>query len=191
MKLSKLYRDWANVLDMCEGTSVDPNRCWKFKDIFQLCMPSFQSFNNHEDYKFAVCLVENEPVFIGDTLWVDNLYQKVFSFDNNVFIFDKLGGYMSSSFKEFVSWNNDPYAKFKEAIRQGKQVAFQTSNGTWVVAQESELGYTDRNYPLSRYKIVEDDLVDHIVAKTIFGKFTVKMIKSGLNGEVFARVVNE
>ena len=27
MKKSDLYREWARVLDMCEGTKVNPGRC--------------------------------------------------------------------------------------------------------------------------------------------------------------------
>lgn len=31
MRISDLYREWARVLDMCEGTKVKPWECVKFE----------------------------------------------------------------------------------------------------------------------------------------------------------------
>ena len=70
MKKSDLYREWARVLDMCEGTKVDPVDCWslngrKYKDY-----PEFDA--DPEYYTFAVTILEGKPVFVGDKIYANN-----------------------------------------------------------------------------------------------------------------------
>lgn len=69
MKKSDLYREWARVLDMCEGTKVNLKSAWKFKSYPQSDrLPNFE--NNHPDhYLFAVEILEDKPVFVGDKVW--------------------------------------------------------------------------------------------------------------------------
>lgn len=71
MKRSDLHREWARVLDMCEGTNVDPKYCLKIDDkIVLFDHPVFNSDPNK--YKFAVAIVEGRPVFVGDEVFVKN-----------------------------------------------------------------------------------------------------------------------
>lgn len=62
-----LHREWARVLDMCEGKEVNPNICWKFNGL-QMCNdPEFASYPIY--YEFAVAILESKPVFVGDKLY--------------------------------------------------------------------------------------------------------------------------
>jgi len=70
MKKSDLYREWARVLDMCEGTKVDPLMCWKFSGHLQLSSPAFVHVPSL--YTFAVAILEDKPVFIGDKVYANN-----------------------------------------------------------------------------------------------------------------------
>lgn len=67
MKKSDLYREWARVLDMCEGTGVDPNTCWKISGRIQNAAPYLT--DNPEIYTLAVAILEGKPVFPGDRIW--------------------------------------------------------------------------------------------------------------------------
>ena len=62
-----LYREWARVLDMCEGTEVDPGTCWKLGVTIQNSIPNLNGKPN--DYEFAVAILEGKPVFKGDKLY--------------------------------------------------------------------------------------------------------------------------
>lgn len=62
-----LYRQWANILDMCEGTEVDPNDCWVLNGLVQCSHPKFTG--NPDDYEFAVAILDNGPVFVGETIY--------------------------------------------------------------------------------------------------------------------------
>lgn len=68
MKRSDLHREWARVLDMCDGTEVKPEDCWKYDSGPQLgCLPVLDS--DHTKYQFAVAILEGKPVFVGDNLY--------------------------------------------------------------------------------------------------------------------------
>lgn len=67
MKKSDLYREWARVLDMCEGTNISPDDCWKFDGTLINDVPAF---DDHPDYySFAVAILDNKPVFVGDVIY--------------------------------------------------------------------------------------------------------------------------
>jgi len=67
MKKSDLHREWARVLDMCEGTKVDPNVCWGFwGNRTDQGAPEF--IQDPGKYEFAVAILEDRPVFVGDTV---------------------------------------------------------------------------------------------------------------------------
>ena len=69
MKKSDLHREWARVLDMCEGTTVLPTSAWKFKNHIQDDkLPNFE-YDNPELFEFTVAILEDKPVFIGDTIY--------------------------------------------------------------------------------------------------------------------------
>jgi hypothetical protein len=67
MKKSDLYSELARVIDMCEGTGVDPKFCWKYEGVNINGMPYFDS--ELEQYEFALGIVEGKPVFEGDRIW--------------------------------------------------------------------------------------------------------------------------
>lgn len=69
MKKSDLYREWGRVLDMCEGTNVDPRSCWEYGGIVsETHTPAFCEYPL-EKYRFAVAILEDKPVFVGDTFY--------------------------------------------------------------------------------------------------------------------------
>ena len=61
------YMEWARIIDMCEGTGVDLNSCWKYEGVNINGMPYFDS--ELEQYEFALGIVEGKPVFKGDELY--------------------------------------------------------------------------------------------------------------------------
>ena len=65
-----LHRAWANVLDMCEGTKIRPTDCFKFLDMARTYKPDFTG--SPKNYTFAIGIVEDKPVFVGDTIWQCN-----------------------------------------------------------------------------------------------------------------------
>lgn len=71
MKKSDLYREWARVLDMCEGTNINPWQCVRQPRTKELHrtdrMPDFSM--RPEDYEFAVAILEDKPVFVGDKIY--------------------------------------------------------------------------------------------------------------------------
>lgn len=74
MKKSDLYREWARVLDMCEGTAVMPWRCVVVPEIRAPHrsdrMPDFDLPDG--SYGFAVAILEGKPVFVGDRIFIKN-----------------------------------------------------------------------------------------------------------------------
>lgn len=69
MKTSDLHRKWADVLDMCEGTSVNPCSAWKFKGYIQDDkLPNFE-YDKPECFEFLVAILEDKPVFVGDEFY--------------------------------------------------------------------------------------------------------------------------
>ena len=71
MKKSDLYREWARVLDMCEGTKVNPDHCWKFCGQERFDTPVFR--DDPKCYEFAVAILKDRPVFVGDKVWLKNV----------------------------------------------------------------------------------------------------------------------
>jgi len=70
-KYSDLLRKQADMMDMVEGTELDWWDCVKFKGEM-LNEIELKSWDNPQDYEFAVILVEGKPVFIGDMLYDEN-----------------------------------------------------------------------------------------------------------------------
>ena len=69
MKKSDLYRGWAKVLDMCEGTNVKPENCWSYAGInLGESAPSLDGRDLYK-YEFAVAILKGKPVFVGDKVY--------------------------------------------------------------------------------------------------------------------------
>lgn len=77
MKKSDLHREWARVLDMCEGTKVKPRDCWKYNGKFIGLEPEFTDFPDR--YEFMVAILKDTPVFAGDLIYhkIENMPYKV------------------------------------------------------------------------------------------------------------------
>jgi len=82
MKKSDLHREWARVLDMCEGTKVNPLDCWKVRGVQYMVKPQFNA--DTSDYEFAFAILEDKPVFVGD-----RVYRKTSG--NEQVVFDAVG----------------------------------------------------------------------------------------------------
>ncbi len=75
MKKSDSHRKWARVLDMCEGTAVMPWRCVVVPGTREPHrsdrMPDFDLLSRF--YEFAVAILEDKPVFVGDRIWLKSI----------------------------------------------------------------------------------------------------------------------
>lgn len=72
MKRSDLFREYARVIDMCEGTEVDPSRCVKVdgKEWGRIAIRGIKFDSLPESYDFALAIVEGKPVFKGDEVYL-------------------------------------------------------------------------------------------------------------------------
>jgi hypothetical protein len=69
MKKSDLHREYARVIDMCELTSVNPLSCIKLGGIVCALPEIYFTDKNIDTYTFAIAIVEDRPVFVGDELY--------------------------------------------------------------------------------------------------------------------------
>ena len=72
MKRSDLFREYARVIDMCEGTEVDLSRCVKVdgKEWGRIAIHDIKFDTLPEYYDFALAIVEGKPVFKGDKIYL-------------------------------------------------------------------------------------------------------------------------
>ena len=83
MKRSDLFREWARVIDMCEGTGLDPIECLRIDGIpCHLKNPLFN--DDPECYVFAVAILEGKPLFVGDEVYWKSAGKK-FDWDKGLF----------------------------------------------------------------------------------------------------------
>ena len=68
MNQNDLYIEYARVIQMCKGTALE-NTPW-------VCVKIYDGFHSHpqfnrspELYKFAIAILEDKPVFVGDSLY--------------------------------------------------------------------------------------------------------------------------
>jgi len=87
-KRSDLYREYARVIDMCEGTNVNPLKCIKLGE--SICNLQEIYFTDKPSvYSFAIAIIEDKPVFVGDELYDKDTGIKVV-IENNTIHNDKL-----------------------------------------------------------------------------------------------------
>ncbi len=95
MKNIDLYVEYERVNRMCEGTKVKPWKCVEFDKLRGLFLskPSFDDLP--ENYKFSVAIIEDTPVFVGDTIYhkscPDNGYtitETGYVHDSHEFVYD-------------------------------------------------------------------------------------------------------
>ena len=74
-----LHREYARVIDMCEGTTIYPQDCFKYDNSVYsknwIGKPTFEG--NPDSYRFALGIVEGRPCFYGDTLYNQHGYGPV------------------------------------------------------------------------------------------------------------------
>jgi hypothetical protein len=68
MRKSDLYRKWADMLDLCEGTDVSPLICVKLNGVaftpMMGCTTFTPAFNDPPDnYAFAITILHGKPLF--------------------------------------------------------------------------------------------------------------------------------
>ncbi len=74
-KNKDLYLEYARVIKMCEGTPVKPWRCVKYKgDLIFTEHPALLTSFDSRNYDFAVAIIEDTPVFVGDTVYYKHNY---------------------------------------------------------------------------------------------------------------------
>lgn len=68
-KTVELMREYVRVADMCQNTDVKSWECVKFNGAinFTCRHPSFD--RNNEYYEFAIAILEDKPVFVGDVVF--------------------------------------------------------------------------------------------------------------------------
>lgn len=72
MKRSDLFREYARVIDMCEGTSVAVEDGIKYRGklMSEIGDEELSLFVHHpEHYEFALAILEGKPVFKGDEVY--------------------------------------------------------------------------------------------------------------------------
>jgi len=160
MKRSDLYREWARVLDMCEGVDVAPNACVRFAGT-ELLDPSL--FNaNPEQYSFALAIVEGRPVFAGDVLYCEDSTTIVVrgADKSGRLIADCDNGATNALYTiEFISRNPPaPIIKPAPKFQLGERVLYRNGDRGTIVAIRKH-GMYDVCSSVGIWTIVEDDLV--------------------------------
>lgn len=74
--IADLYREYARVIDMCEGAKMNPWQCVKYGSDTCATRPSLDCIPDR--YRFALAIVEGKPVFPGDLLYNSNTKKKHF-----------------------------------------------------------------------------------------------------------------
>jgi len=70
-----LFREYARVIDMCEGTKVKPCACVKVNGFALASEPPSEPQCYFDEmysnlFEFALAIVENRPVFKGDYIYL-------------------------------------------------------------------------------------------------------------------------
>jgi hypothetical protein len=67
-----LYRKFAEVIELCEGTSIRPETCWKMNGVRMDTSPHFNHV--HGDYSFIHAIIEGQRIWVGDIVfWKETL----------------------------------------------------------------------------------------------------------------------
>ena len=69
MQQNDLYIKYARVIEMCKGTALEstPWLCVKYDGEVMFRHPAFDVTPKY--YEFAIAILEDKPVFVGDTLY--------------------------------------------------------------------------------------------------------------------------
>lgn len=182
---SDLFREYARVIDMCEGTKVDPEQCVKINSKAEFYdSPAFNADPNK--YTFAIAIVEDKPVFAGDVLYNKQGYVvAVHGVDENIAITgeNRCGRWPISGF----SWTKpDEFAHILQAQAEGKRVVFY-DGAKWIDTD----GIDTVNFKPESYKVVESDHNEtySVWVPMINKHVETKYTKDGITGKITAEVI--
>ena len=99
MKTEDLYLEYARVIKMCEGTNVQPWDCVEHQGRradFEK-HPRFDGRTCY--YRFAVAIIEDTPMFVGDELYYTGIDNKKYTITEN--------GYKHNNIDITYSWTNN------------------------------------------------------------------------------------
>jgi len=117
MTRAHLFREYARIIEMCEGSDVHPTECVKvngiaWSGISARCAPNSRKGDIAFDvdpkiYTFALFILENKPVFAGDNLYLrDDEINVTGTRNGESMLFNwKLGDDAISLDNSVVSWN--------------------------------------------------------------------------------------
>ena len=124
MKQSDLFREYARVIDMCEGAEVHPYKCVKQRGLVGF-HKTLEFTGSPEEYTFAIGICEGKPVFAGDVL-----YQVKTGNEQHI---DDQCKINPVGFYEHLTWTKpDPYAELKKAHADGKVIQVNHVADGWI-----------------------------------------------------------
>ena len=193
MKRSDLYREWARVLDMCESIGIPPLLAVRKNGGCEFVEMSISAFNDDADYSFALAIIEDRPVFVGDTLydsggyqdphhvksWIASPHSPVVACDrrlgNPALIVVRNGEMDYAAEIKKLSWNPPaPAPKFKvgQSVQTVDTMGFLANRLCHVIAinnvGSNEFAYNVVDYDTrSEYRIHESHLIEPQPARSV------------------------
>ncbi|MGZ5029056.1 MAG: hypothetical protein ACXWAT_00675 [Methylobacter sp.] len=195
MKRSDLFRRYAEVIDMCEGTNVRPLLCVRVSGENVSTEPCFNG--NAAAYTFALAIVEDKPVFAGDVLYDEFGPIQIIDRDNGNNVTCRSTDPKSRDFYigahelKAYSWKKpDPFAELLQAKAEGKRVVF-FCFGEWIDTN----GIDTVNFKPESYRVVEHDeshKFTYLAPRRITcSELTINLKKDGITGKITAEVIDD
>lgn len=132
MNVNDLYIEYARVIEMCKGTALEnePWKCVRFNRNGSYRTPNnpvdmAQCIFNNQVPGFAVAVLEDEPVFVGDVIYnIDGTQAKVELYDKESVKFYGNWWCLASDFNKYFTWT-PPATKrtFTISVNGGPHVA--------------------------------------------------------------------
>jgi hypothetical protein len=99
-KRSDLHRAWARLLDMVENTGTAAYECVKIRGM--QCTSYNIGFNDDPNvYEFAIAILEERPVFVGDVVYTINGDERKITGVNE---YGSLESGSRTSSKNYLTW---------------------------------------------------------------------------------------
>lgn len=184
---SDLFREYARVIDLCEGTKVNSFECAKYKSNTHGYHLNFNE-GDINNYNFALDIVEDKPVFAGDVLYGICSGIKYTLNDAGVYK-PSLDGAFSFHVENGetppLTWTKpDEFAHILKAQSEGKRIVF-FDGAKWVDTDVIDTV----NFKPGSYRVVDRDKF-HNETLGIFGDIIkVKYTKCCITGKISAEVI--
>lgn len=140
MKQTELYLKYAEVIRMCQGTALE-DKSWlgvKYEGNVLHKHPAFDS--EPELYEFMVAILEDRPVFVGDTLYHKDTHKEYKVGDDGVALHSNVDGISKFSFGTYSTWQPpDPKRRIvlEETERDGSFVPLFYDKTTWRIVEDT------------------------------------------------------